>query len=528
MPVSTTVSDRQTVLSDGDLAKAPDPKEWRRQLIGLIGGVLLAAIVYVIFPEGAPETVAQSAGATEGTEYSAQAMRVVAATTVLMAVWWMTEALPLAATALLPIAIFPLAAVAPFSAVASPYASSTIFLFLGGFLMALGLQRWNLHRRLALAVVSVVGTSPKRIVLGFMIATGFMSMWVSNTATAVVMLPIGVSVLALTADSVGGMANQKNFATALMLAIAYSASIGSLGTLIGTPPNALLAGYMKEAHGITIGFGQWMLVGMPVAIVFTVLAWLVLITVFAPEIDEIPGGRALIREEMDKLGKWNFAQVAVGVIFLLAALAWIAIPLARDYFGWDFPYDDAVVGIIAGLLMFAVPVEKSGKRIIDWKTASEVPWDVLILFGGGLSLSAMFTATGLSLWIGEAAKNLSALPVFLLILAVSALVLGLTELTSNTATAATFLPIMGGVAVGIGLTQGGDINVLLLAIPVALSATCAFMLPVATPPNAIAYSSGYVTMGQMLKGGIWLNLIVLVLISLATYFIAVPVFGLTV
>ena len=194
----------------------------------------------------------------------------------------------------------------------------------------------------------------------------------------------------------------------------------------------------------------------------------------------------------------------------------------------DSPYDDAVVGIIAGLLMFAVPVEKSGKRIIDWKTASEVPWDVLILFGGGLSLSAMFTATGLSLWIGEAAKNLSALPVFLLILAVSALVLGLTELTSNTATAATFLPIMGGVAVGIGLTQGGDINVLLLAIPVALSATCAFMLPVATPPNAIAYSSGYVTMGQMLKGGIWLNLIVLVLISLATYFIAVPVFGLTV
>ena len=525
--VSATVSERRPHQSDGDLAQAPEPQEWRRQLIGLIGGLILAAIVYFIFPDGAAETVARSSGAEADVTYSAQTMRVVAATTVLMGVWWMTEAIPLAATALIPIAIFPLAGVAPFSEVGSPYASSTIFLFLGGFLMALGLQRWDLHRRLALAVVSLVGTSPKRIILGFMIATGFMSMWVSNTATAVVMLPIGVSVLMLTADSVGGMANQKKFATALMLAIAYAASIGSLGTLIGTPPNALLKGYMEEAYGITIGFGEWMLVGMPVAIVFTVIAWLVLITVFPPEISEIPGGKALIREEIEKLGKWNFAQVAVGVIFLLAALAWIAIPLAIDSFGWDFPYDDAAVGIIAGLLMFAIPVERSGKRIIDWSTASEVPWDVLILFGGGLSLSAMFNATGLSLWIGEAAKGLAVLPVALLVLAVAALVLGLTELTSNTATAATFLPIMGGVAVGIGLTEGGDINVLLLAIPVALSATCAFMLPVATPPNAIAYSSGHVTMGEMLKGGIWLNLIALVLISLATYFIAVPVFGLT-
>ncbi|AWB83325.1 SLC13 family permease [Corynebacterium liangguodongii] len=500
--------------------------QWRRQAIGLIAGVVLAGAVFALFPAGAADTVAQSTGAKEGAVYSAGAMRVVAATTVLMAVWWMTEAIPLAATALIPIAVFPLAGVASFSAVASPYASSTIFLFLGGFLMALGLQRWDLHRRLALAVVAFVGTSPKRIILGFMIATGFMSMWVSNTATAVVMLPIGVSVLVLTAQSVGGMSNQKRFATALMLAIAYSASIGSLGTLIGTPPNALLAGYMKEAHGIDIGFGQWMLVGMPVAIAFTVIAWLVLITVFRPEVDDIPGGRELIRDEIAKLGKWTFAQIAVGVIFALAALAWIVVPLVRDYFGLEFPYDDAVVGIIAGLAMFIVPVNASGERIITWETASEVPWDVLILFGGGLSLSAMFTSTGLSLWIGEAAKNLAVLPIFLLILAVSALVLGLTELTSNTATAATFLPIMGGVAVGIGLTAQGEANVLLLAIPVALAATCAFMLPVATPPNAIAYSSGYVTMGEMIKGGIWLNLIALVLITLATYFLAVPVFGL--
>lgn len=524
--MSTPVLHESSALSDGELAKSPEPGEWRRQLIGLIAGVLLALLVYYIFPDSAADTVSQSSGADPETTYDADVMRVVAATTVLMAAWWMTEAIPLAATALLPIAIFPVMGVAKFSAVSGPYASSTIFLFMGGFLMALGLQRWNLHRRLALVVVRIVGTSPKRIILGFMLATGFMSMWVSNTATAVVMLPIGVSVLTLTADSVGGMQNQKKFATALMLAIAYSASTGSLGTLIGTPPNALLAGYMKEAHDITIGFGQWMLVGMPMAILLTVIAWFVLINVFKPEIDRIPGGKELIDEEYRKLGAWTFPQVAVGIIFLIAALAWIFIPLGIKQFGWEFPYNDAIVGIIAGLLMFIVPGTKQGKRLMDWETANEMPWDVLLLFGGGLSLSAMFTSTGLSLWIGEAAKGLAVLPTILLIMAVAALVLGLTELTSNTATAATFLPIMGGVAVGIGLTEATEMNILLLAIPVALSATCAFMLPVATPPNAIAYSSGYVTMGEMLKGGLWLNVISLGLITVVTYFLAVPVFGL--
>ena len=524
--MSTPVIHDSAALSDGDKAKAPEPGEWRRQLIGLIAGVALALLVYFFFPSGAADTVAQSSGAKEGVEYSADTMRIVAAVTVLMGAWWMTEAIPLAATALLPIAIFPIAGVAPFKDVSSPYASATIFLFMGGFLMALGLQRWNLHRRLALVVVKLVGTSPKRIILGFMIATGFMSMWVSNTATAVVMLPIGTSVLMLTADTVGGMENQKKFATALMLAIAYSASIGSLGTLIGTPPNALLKGYMEEAHDITIGFGEWMLVGMPVAIVFTFVAWWVLITVFKPEIDQIPGGKELIDDELKKLGAWTFPQVAAGVIFLVAALCWIFIPLGINAYGWDFPYDDAIVGIIAGLLMFIVPGTANGKRLLDWETANDMPWDVLLLFGGGLSLSAMFSATGLSLWIGEQAKGLAGLPIFLLVFAVGALVLLLTELTSNTATAATFLPIMGGVAVGIGLTDATEMNVLLLAIPVALAATCAFMLPVATPPNAIAYSSGYVTMGEMIKGGIWLNAVGMVLISLATYFIAVPVFGL--
>lgn len=507
-----------------------DQRTWHRQATGIIIGLILAGLVYLLFPESAVDRVYESVGADPDEEYTHQALRVTAATTVLMATWWMTEAIPLAATALLPIVIFPITQVASFSEVGSPYASSTIFLFLGGFLLALGLQRWNLHRRLALGVLTIVGTSPRRLVLGFMIATGFLSMWVSNTATAVVMLPIGTSVLALTAESVGGWKNQKKFSTALMLSIAYSASIGSLGTLIGTPPNALLAGYMEESHGITIGFGRWMMVGVPVAVVFMVLAWLVLITVFKPEMKEIPGGRALIREEIKKLGSWTFPQVAVGIIFVAAAVCWVFVPLIIDWLGMEeFVYDDAIVGITAGLLMFTIPANgRSGVRLLDWKTASELPWDVLLLFGGGLALSAMFSASGLSLWIGEISKGLGSLPTILLVFAIAALILFLTEFTSNTATAATFLPIMGGVAVGLGLTEGGEHNVLLLTIPVALAATCAFMLPVATPPNAIAYGSGYVKIGDMIKGGIWLNLIGLVLTTLAVYFIAIPVFGISI
>lgn len=420
--------------------------------------------------------------------------------------------------------IFPLAGVGTIKEVGSPYASATIFLFMGGFLIALALQRWNLHRRMALAVVKVVGTSPKRIVLGFMLATGFLSMWVSNTATAVVMLPIGTSVLALTADTVGGMAKQKKFATALMLGIAYSASIGSLGTLIGTPPNALLAGYMKESHDIVLGFGKWMIVGMPLAVIFLFIAWLLLVTIFKPEMDRIPGGKELIDKEIAALGPWTAPQILTGIIFLGAAIAWVAVPFLV---GEDSNYDDAIVGIAAGLLLFIIPADaKTGVRLLDWKTANEMPWDVLLLFGGGLSLSAMFNNSGLSLWIGEMAKGLGGLPTVLLIAAVALLVLFLTEITSNTATAATFLPIMGGVAVGIGLTEGGEINILLLTIPVALAATCAFMLPVATPPNAIAYGSGYVKIGDMIKGGVGLNLIGCVLITLTVYLLAVPVFGL--
>lgn len=517
---------KSTSHTEGEDDLGPQTLEWRRQAIGIFVGLALAALVFFIFPTNAVETVLQSTGADPEVEYSYDALRAVAAMTILMGVWWMTEAIPLAATALLPLVVFPLAGVGTISEVGSPYASATIFLFMGGFLIALALQRWNLHRRMALAVVKLVGTSPKRIILGFMLATGFLSMWVSNTATAVVMLPIGTSVLALTAETVGGMKNQKKFATALILGIAYSASIGSLGTLIGTPPNALLKGYMETSHDIVLGFGTWMIVAMPLAIIFLFIAWFLLITVFKPEMTEIPGGRELINDEIKAMGPWTGPQIITGIIFVGAAVSWVAIPF---FVSDQSNYDDAIVGIAAGILLFLIPADpKHGTRLLDWKTANEMPWDVLLLFGGGLSLSAMFNASGLSLWIGEQAKGLAALPMILLIAAVALLVLFLTEITSNTATAATFLPIMGGVAVGIGLTEASEMNVLLLTIPVALSATCAFMLPVATPPNAIAYGSGHIKIGEMIKGGIWLNIIATVLITLTVYLLAIPVFGLVV
>ena len=278
-------SDAVESAMDGDEIRGKrgvERAENRKKFIGLGIGLLLAVIIFFIFPTNGADLVNDAATDAE-TPYELDPIRITAAIMVLMGAWWMTGALPLAATAMVPLVAFPILQVAPIADVSSPYAEPTIFLFMGGFVLALGIQRWGLHRRLALMVVLAVGTKPKQLVLGFMIATGFMSMWVSNTATAVVMLPIGISVLALTADRVGGHDKQKKFATALMLAIAYSASIGSLGTIIGTPPNAFLAAYMSGTHGIEIGFGKWMMVGVPLAAVFTVLAWLVLVTVFKPE-----------------------------------------------------------------------------------------------------------------------------------------------------------------------------------------------------------------------------------------------------
>ena len=470
------------------------------------------------------------------------AAKLTAATAVLMAIWWMTEALPIPATALVPLVVFPVLGDASVNDVGASYGNNIIFLFMGGFLIALAMQRWNLHRRIALVTVRAMGTNPSMVVLGFMVATGFISMWVSNTATAVMMIPIGVSVLILVAnlsteiDSPEGMEGQdvgemdmqsaevkaavikSNFGTALMLGIAYAASIGSLGTIIGTPPNTLLVGYLAENHDIQIGFGQWMVVGMPIAIVFLLICWWLLTKVlYKPEISKIPGGRDLMTREIRKLGHMSQGEIRVLGMFLLAAVSWVSIPLI-----WpdNTPISDAGIAMTIAILLFVLPAGAArGVRLLDWDTAKDVPWGVLILFGGGLALSGQFGSSGLTEWIGEVTSGVGGLPVVLVVVIFAAGIIFLTELTSNTATAATFLPIAGGIAIGIG------VDPMLLAIPVALAATCAFMLPVATPPNAIAYGSGYITIPQMVKAGLWLNLIAIVLITATTMTLAVWVFN---
>ncbi|MDO4244293.1 MAG: DASS family sodium-coupled anion symporter [Actinomyces sp.] len=531
--MSTPITHTSTSVARAASQTPPDARTWMRHTIGVVAGLALAALVFLIFPsDGVDQVNAIAAAGTDGEEpgqYTDLGLRVVASAAVLLGVWWMTEAIPLAATALLPMVIFPAFQVADFKEVAAPYASDTIYLFMGGFMLALAMQRWNLHRRVALGVVLLVGTQPRRLVLGFMVATGFLSMWVSNTATAVVMLPIGMSVLNLVSGLLGGIDRIKRFATGLMLGIAYAASIGSVATIIGTPPNALLVAYLDETHGIRISFGQWMLVGIPVAIIFMAFTWWLLVHVlFVPEVDSIPGGRELIVGQWKELGPMSRGEISVAIVFVGAALSWVFVPLLLDYTGSSLNISDSLIAMSAAVALFLLPAgSKRGIRLLDWKTANELPWDVLLLFGGGLSLSQMFTKLGLSVWIGEQAKGLSALPTVVFVAAVTALVIFLTEITSNTATAAAFLPIMGGVATGIGLTRDNPMNVLLLVLPVALAATFAFMLPVATPPNAVAYSSGYVRMGDMVRTGIWLNLLGVVVITAVVLLIAVPVFGMS-
>ncbi|WP_226963818.1 DASS family sodium-coupled anion symporter [Nostocoides sp. F2B08] len=489
----------------------------RIRWIGLAAGLFAAALVYTALPNDL-----------------ATAAKVTAATATLMGIWWMTEAIPIPATALVPLIVFPIASDVDINTVGASYGNSIIFLFMGGFMLALAMQRWDLHRRIALRTVRAMGTRPPMVVAGFMLATAFLSMWVSNTATAVMMIPIGVSVLVLVTDisasaeppadpdheeqRLRAAVIESDFGTALILGIAYAASIGSLATIIGTPPNTLLVGYLREAHGISIGFGQWMLVGLPLAAVFLAIAWALLTKVlFRPEIDEIPGGRGLIDDEIRILGPASTAEKRVAAVFTLAAVAWVTTPLI-----WpdNTPITDAGIAMVAAFLLFVLPAgAQRGVRVLPWHTAEKLPWGVLLLFGGGLALSAQFGSSGLTEWIGEQTAGLGGLPVVLMLVILTGGIIFLTELTSNTATAATFLPVAGGVALGIGADP------LLLAIPVALAATCAFMLPVATPPNAIAFGSGYVTIGQMVRGGLGLNLIGIVLITCVVLTIAAWVFS---
>ena len=427
-----------------------------------------------------------------------------------MAFWWLTEALPVAVTALMPLIVFPALGLFDFKTSAAPYAHPLIFLFMGGFIIAKAVEAWNLHRRIALLMVRAFGTRPDHLIAGFMLATATLSMWVSNTATTVMMLPIAISII--------GVLNEKeepqiaaNTATALLLGIAYSASIGGIGTLVGSPPNALLAAFAQERLGVEIGFAAWMLVGLPMVFIMLPLAWLLLTRVTCRVARRpIPGADAVIAAELEALGPMTIEEKRVLAVFVLTALSWMLRPLVTDLFP-GIGLTDSGIALIGALSLFIIPAGKEdGASLLTWSRAATLPWGVLLLFGGGLSLAGAIANTGLADTVGGGLIGLRGLPTIIVVAAVTALIVFLTEITSNTATTAVFLPIVATVAASAGIAP------LELAMPVALAASCAFMMPVATPPNAIVFASEKLTVARMAKAGLLLNLIAIVVIVLLT------------
>jgi solute carrier family 13 (sodium-dependent dicarboxylate transporter), member 2/3/5 len=499
------------------------PLRRRVKWAGLVLGPVLALIVHRLLLDAGAEPLGP-----EG--------RAVAAIAVWMAVWWLTEAVHVSVTALLPIGLLPLTGAQGMAETTAPYASPLIFLFLGGFVLALSMQRWGLDERIALLTVRTVGERPAQLVGGFMVATAVMSMWVSNTATVAMMLPIALSVAVLVRrlddDTHAGMevpvegsTAGVNFAVCLMLGIAYAASIGGLGTIIGTPPNLFVASYLRETRGVDISFVRWMLFGVPLVAVFLPLTWLLLTRVlYRLPREPVEGAQQMARQRYLDLGKPSRGQWATLIVFGMTALAWVLRPLlvevevfgARPLAGLT----DTGIAIVAALALFVIPVDVA-KRVfvMEWRAAEHLPWGVLLLFGGGLSLAHAIETTGVGEWIGQAVSAVGPLPVIALVALTCLIIVALTELTSNTATTAAFVPVVAGVAPAVGLDP------VVLVVPVALAASAAFMMPVATPPNAIVFGSGHVTIPQMIRAGIWLNLLTVVLVTATTLWLVPRVLG---
>jgi solute carrier family 13 (sodium-dependent dicarboxylate transporter), member 2/3/5 len=473
-------------------------REWSGWVLG--PAVLLATLVFPP-PEGLSVEGWRTAGAAG-----------------LMAIFWIAETIPIPATALLPLVLFPALGLGDIRTSAAPFANPIIFLFLGGFIIALGMQRWGLHRRVAIGLIGLIGTRPSSIVLGFLLASALVSMWVSNTATTLMMLPIALSVTQLFPADVRAAPALRDFGTALLLAVAYGATTGGMATLIGTPPNALLAGFVEEVYGVRIGFGQWMLLGVPVVICTLPLVFLVLTRVmFRLEGGELPGVAGMIAAEKTAQGRMSRGEISVAVVFTLTALGWIFQPLIAGVFPL---ISDTTVAIGGALLLFMIPVDaRRGVFVITWEDTKGVPWGVLLLFGGGLSLASNIERHGLATYLGGLAGGLEGLPLLLVIGIIAFGILMLTELTSNTATAATFLPIGGALAVSLGQ------NPLLFMVPIALAANCSYMLPVGTPPNAIVYGSGLITLPQMARAGFLLNVTLVPIVVLLLWILGPYVFG---
>lgn len=465
---------------------------------GLILGPLLFTFTLLFFkPEGlSPEGIA------------------VLATTLWVAIWWVFEVVPISVTAMLPIILFPITGAMELSTTTAAFGHKYVFLYIGGFILAIAIEKWNLHKRIALTVINIIGTSVSKIILGFMIATAFLSMWISNTATTVMMLPIGMAIILQLKDNPETKEDENEiFGKALMLSIAYSASIGGVATLIGTPPNLIFAGILEEQYNVEMTFSKWIVYGLPISIILLFICWKYL-TNFAFKFTQkdFPGGKAEIKRLLKNLGKISYEEKTVLVVFCITAFLW----MTRSFLISKLipAIDDTIIAMASATALFLLPSKsKKATKIIDWQSAVKLPWGILLLFGGGLALAEGFKTTGLAQWIGTQITQFENLPLFALLFVLIFAVNFLTEITSNLATTAMLLPVIAPIALVL------DVHPFTLMVGITVAASCAFMLPVATPPNAIVFGSGYLKIPDMMRVGIWMNIISIILIAIITYYL---------
>ncbi|MDG1967974.1 MAG: DASS family sodium-coupled anion symporter [Flavobacteriaceae bacterium] len=444
------------------------------------------------------------------------ASRAVLASSLWIAIWWITEALPIAVTALLPMILFPLTGGMELADTTAAYGHKLVFLTLGGFIIAIAIEKWNLHKRIALHIISYIGTDLKMIILGFMVATAFLSMWISNTATSVMMLPIGIVIIKQIQDNSDFSGSASNtFAKALMLSIGYSASIGGVSTLIGTPTNMVLAGAISQIYDYEISFLEWFIFGFPLSIMILFFSWYYLTRIaFSFEQKRLPGGRAEILKLKKDLGKITFEQKAVSFVFFAAAFCWITKNFLLKNI---FPrIDDTIISIFFATLLFLINVKGKKEKILKWEDTQRLPWGVLLLLGSGMSFAKAVDSSGLSVWVGTQISAFGTMNLFILLVLLITVVNFLTEIASNMATIAMMLPILAPIALEF------DLHPFVLMVAAAAAASCAFMLPVATPPNAVVFGSGYLKINDMVKNGFLLNLTSIVIIALMVYF-ALPI-----
>ncbi|HNQ26357.1 MAG TPA: DASS family sodium-coupled anion symporter [Aquaticitalea sp.] len=465
--------------------------------IGLVLGPLMFVLILLFFnPEG----------------LSSQARAVLASTT-WIAVWWVTEAIPIAVTALLPIVLFPMTGALGLNDTTSAFGHKYVFLYMGGFIIAIAIEKWNLHRRIALNIINLIGSDVKKIILGFMVATAFLSMWISNTATAVMMLPIGIAIVTQLKDNPATIENENIiFGKAMMLAIAYSASIGGVATLIGTPPNLVLAGVVLDTYGYEITFLEWFKFGFPISVLLLLLCWKYLTSyAFKFEQKAFPGGKAEIKRLKSDLGKIRYEEKMVAVVFGTTAFFWIS----RSFlFGNILPkLDDTIIAMASAIILFLIPSKDKKTKLMGWDDAVKLPWGIILLFGGGLAIANGFESSGLAQWIGLQMSSFEGLSTIILVLLLVTAVNFLTEITSNLATTAMLLPVLAPMALSV------DIHPFVLMVGATVAASCAFMLPVATPPNAVVFGSGYLRIPDMVRKGLAMNFISIIVVTAFVFFV---------